>query len=281
MVVETIKELKLRIQEQKQQNKTIGFVPTMGSLHEGHLSLIKRAKKENDFVIVSVFVNPTQFAPNEDFAKYPRDIDRDEQLANSVGADLIFHPAVDEMYIPGASTYVEVEGNLTKKLCGSSRPTHFKGVTTVVTLLFHIVSPDAAYFGQKDAQQAAIIQKMVRDLHMEVNVVICPIVREEDGLALSSRNIYLNQEERKQALILYQTLKEVKKLCLNNPNVSELKTFMKKKINTMPLAMIDYVEILDADTLEEIETIDRSALAAVAVKFGKTRLIDNMRLERT
>ena len=279
MLIKKINEIKHLIKTQKMNGKKIGFVPTMGYLHEGHLSLIKQAKKENDYVIVSVFVNPTQFAPNEDFEKYPRDIQRDYDLATDAGADVVFNPKAEEIYIVGASTFVQVEGPITKKLCGASRPTHFKGVTTVVNILFNIVTPDHAYFGQKDAQQAIIIQKMVRDLHMDIDIVVCPIVREEDGLALSSRNIYLSTEERKQALILNQSLKEAQSMLNQTKNVFELKAHIMNQIQSMPLAKIDYVEVLDATTLEEIDKIEKPALAAVAVKFGNTRLIDNIILD--
>lgn len=272
-IVKTKEELRALID----YNKEIGFVPTMGYLHDGHLSLIKKAKSENDFVVVSIFVNPTQFAPHEDFEAYPRDIDRDYKLATEAGADVIYYPEVDEIYPKKASTFVEVESEMTNKLCGKSRPTHFKGVTTVVNILFNIVNPNNAYFGQKDAQQAIIIKKMVRDLHMNLNVVVCPIVRESDGLAMSSRNIYLNKEEREQAVILNQALKGALNAYKQGEfNVTKLKVLITHMIEEKPLAIIDYVEILDADTLEEINTVDNSALAAVAVKFGNTRLIDNI-----
>ncbi len=278
MRLKTINELKKILKKQKNDHKKIGLVPTMGYLHEGHLSLIRRAKLENDFVIVSIFVNPTQFTPNEDFEQYPSDINRDYDLAINNGADIIFNPKVDEMYIPGVSTFVHVEGEITKKLCGASRPTHFKGVTTIVNMLFNIITPENAYFGQKDAQQVIIIKKMVKDLHMNVNIVVCPIVRENDGLALSSRNIYLSKEERAQALILNESLTEVKLLFHKNNKVSDLRMLIIDKIKSKTLANIDYVEILDANSLEEIEIIARPAIAAVAVKFGKTRLIDNILL---
>lgn len=280
-LIKTIPDLNTWLAEHGRSSKTLGLVPTMGSLHEGHLSLIRRAKAENDLVAVSVFVNPTQFGPGEDFEKYPRDIERDYQLASSAGADIVFNPEVGEIYVPGASTEVEVKGDIPKKLCGASRPIHFKGVTTVVSILFHIVQPDSAYFGQKDAQQALIIRKMVRDLHMPVNVVVCPIVREKDGLAMSSRNIYLSPEERRQALSLNRGLKKVQAYLTSGAEecriVETLKRIVREEIEKEPLAQIEYVEILDAETLENIETIEpsRSALAAIAVRFGKTRLIDN------
>ncbi|HAH97679.1 MAG TPA: pantoate--beta-alanine ligase, partial [Firmicutes bacterium] len=263
------------------RNKTLGFVPTMGFLHGGHLSLIKAAKAQNDLVVVSVFVNPTQFAPGEDYESYPRDIDRDYQLAREAGADVVFNPNVDEIYIPGASTAVEVTGDITKKLCGASRPTHFKGVTTVVNILFNIVKPDRAYFGQKDAQQALVIKRMVRDLHMPVEVVVCPIVREVDGLAMSSRNVYLSSDERQQATCLNEALQKAADYLGSGADdcgsVAQLIKIIEGHIQRQDLAAIDYVLILDGETLDDIELIEpgKSALAAVAVKFGKTRLIDN------
>lgn len=276
-LVKTKEELYKLMEDKTKGTKTIGFVPTMGYLHEGHLSLIRKAKDDNDIVVVSVFVNPTQFAPNEDYDDYPRNIRRDYKLALGAGADIVFNPSVEEIYGEGYSTYVQVEGDITRKLCGKSRPTHFKGVTSIVNILFNIVSPDNAYFGQKDAQQAIIIKKMVRDLHMKVNVVVCPIVREEDGLALSSRNIYLKEEERQQALVLNESLKSALDKFNNGiKDVRLLKNHIIDTISSKELANIDYVEILDGETLNEIETIETKALAAVAVRFGRTRLIDNI-----
>ena len=200
MVINSIKELRSLLATARTENKTIGFVPTMGYLHEGHLSLIRKANEENNLVVVSIFVNPTQFGPNEDFETYPRDIEQDTKLALEAGADIIFNPSASEIYPKGSSSWVNVEGDITSVLCGASRPTHFQGVTTVVNILFNIVKPNRAYFGQKDAQQAAVLTKMVRDLHIDLELVVCPIVRETDGLALSSRNTYLSSEERQQAL---------------------------------------------------------------------------------
>lgn len=278
-IARSIAELKNAVKEYG-INKTIGFAPTMGYLHEGHLSLIKKAKAENDIAIVSIFVNPTQFAPGEDFEAYPRDLDRDSKLAASAEADILFFPDAKEIYPSGSSTFVEVEGSIGKKLCGSSRPSHFKGVTTVVNILFNIIQPDHAYFGQKDAQQVAVIKKMVQDLHMNVKIVNCPILREKDGLALSSRNAYLTEEERKQALILSKSLNIAMELYKSGEHdVSTLKTAIRSAINSMPLAVIDYVEILDLITLDDLEIIDAPALAAVAVRFGSTRLLDNIVLE--
>jgi pantoate--beta-alanine ligase len=273
MLIHTIAELQSHLKNQT----SIGFVPTMGFLHEGHLSLIRQAKAENKVVVVSIFVNPTQFAPNEDYEAYPRDLQRDYKLSTEAGADYVFNPTAEAIYVSGASTSVIVEGNITTRLCGQSRPTHFKGVTTVVALLFNIVQPTTAYFGQKDAQQAILIQKMVRDLHMNLVVKVCPIVREIDGLAMSSRNIYLNPDERTQATILNKALN----LALNayhkgEHNVNQLRSLITNQIQSQPLADIDYVEILDAHNLSDIETIETNAIAAVAVRFGQTRLIDNI-----
>lgn len=275
-IAKTITELKTSLEELG-RDKTIGFVPTMGYLHDGHLSLINEAKSQNDVTVVSIFVNPTQFAPGEDLDAYPRDFDRDSQLAEAAGTDLLFFPDPGEIYPPGASTFVEVEGAITRKLCGQSRPTHFKGVTTVVNILFNLIQPNRAYFGQKDAQQVAVIKKMVRDLHLPVQIAVCPIVREADGLALSSRNVFLSPEERSQALVLSQSLATAKALYESGEDrVKTLKDQIVSQINTMPLAVIDYVDILDFETLADIETITAPALAAVAVRFGSTRLIDNI-----
>jgi len=278
-ILKTIEKLKKAINDYG-ENKVIGFVPTMGFLHEGHLSLIKKASSENDITVVSIFVNPTQFGPGEDFGTYPRDLDRDARLAEDAGANILFFPDPGEIYPIGASTFVEVEGAITKKLCGSSRPTHFKGVTTVVNILFNIVNPHKAYFGQKDAQQIVVIKKMVRDLHMQVAIVACPIVRETDGLALSSRNVGLKPDERKQALILSKALNSARNLWkAGETDAKILKAVIADEINTMPLAHIDYVDILEFNTLEGIKKIAAPALAAVAVRFGNTRLIDNIILE--
>lgn len=281
MIIKTIKQLREYLDKHRKLGKTIGLVPTMGFLHEGHLSLIHKAKAENDIVVMSDFVNPTQFAPNEDFESYPRNIERDEQLATAAGADVIFYPSVEEMYPDRSSTFVEVEGDITKVLCGASRPSHFRGVTTVVAMLFNIVQPQKAYFGQKDAQQAAVLIKMVTDLHMNIELIVCPIVREKDGLAMSSRNTYLSEEERAQAVILNKALSEAKiAFDSGETNVEKLKQQIKNKINEAPLADIDYVSVYEYPSLKTIETIKNKALAAVAVRFGKTRLIDNIILEK-
>ncbi|WP_456299439.1 pantoate--beta-alanine ligase [Paramaledivibacter caminithermalis] len=280
MILNTINDIRLEIKEVLRDGKSIGFVPTMGYLHEGHLSLVKRAKQENDIVVVSIFVNPTQFGPGEDFESYPRDLERDSKLVKDAGADIVFAPQVNEMYPEGCSTYVEVEGNITKKLCGASRPGHFKGVTTIVSKLFNIVTPHRAYFGQKDAQQVAVIEKMVRDLCLDIEIVPCPIIREDDGLAMSSRNIYLNEEERRAATILSDSLFKVQEMIRHGEKqASRISDFIISNIKNEELAEIDYVEIVSAKTLEEIEEIKGDVLIALAVKIGKARLIDNIRLE--
>lgn len=281
MIINTKKELKRFIKNARNEQKTIGFVPTMGFLHEGHLSLIKKSKEENSLTVVSIFVNPTQFGPGEDFETYPRDIDTDTRLAMEAGANVIFTPSAEEIYIPGSSTWVEVEGDVTSVLCGASRPTHFRGVTTVVNMLFNIVEPDKAYFGQKDAQQAAVLTKMVQDLHMNVEIVVCPIFREADGIALSSRNTYLSEEERDQATILNKSLQLGKRAYQKGEkNVKVLTELIINSINQMPLAEIDYVNIHSYPLLQTISEVEDRAIIAVAVKFGKTRLIDNIILEK-
>ena len=281
MVLNSIEDIKRFIKNAKSKGNTVGFVPTMGFLHKGHLSLIEKAREENDIVVVSIFVNPTQFGPNEDFETYPRDMESDTKLAREAGADVIFNPSVLEIYPGESSTWVNVEGDITSVLCGASRPTHFRGVTTVVNMLFNIVEPTKAYFGQKDAQQAAVLTKMVRDLHMNLELVICPIVRESDGLALSSRNTYLSDEERAQATILNKSLQlAVEAYLQGEKETIKLIEIIKNSITTMPLAEIDYVSIYAYPTLSEIKTINQTAIAAVAVKFGKTRLIDNVILEK-
>lgn len=274
-IAETIKEVREQVKEWKKQGLSVGLVPTMGYLHEGHKSLIDRAVAENDKVVVSVFVNPMQFGPTEDLESYPRDMDRDAALCEDAGADLIFHPEPSEMYEDDFSSFVDMN-TLTGGLCGKTRPIHFRGVCTVVAKLFNIVTPDRAYFGQKDAQQLAVIRHMVSDLSYGIEIVGCPIIREEDGLAKSSRNTYLNPDERKAALILSQSLNEGKKLVeAGEKDASKIKKAITDKINTEPLAKIDYVEVVDWKTLEPVETIDGTILTAIAVYIGKTRLIDN------
>lgn len=260
----------------RREGRKIGFVPTMGYLHEGHLSLIRKARAENDVVVISIFVNPIQFGPKEDYKRYPRDLRRDLRLAREEGVDIVFYPSVKEMYPEGFCTYVEVEG-LSDVLCGKSRPGHFRGVATVCTKLFNIVGPDVAYFGQKDAQQAIIIKRMVRDLNMPLKIKVLPIVREEDGLAMSSRNTYLSKEERKQAPIIYKALRKAKEAFkAGERDAGKIKREVRDLISSMDKAKIDYVEIVDLKDLRPLKEIDRPALLAVAVWFGKARLIDNV-----
>jgi pantoate--beta-alanine ligase len=247
----------------------------MGYLHEGHLSLVRRAKEECDHVVVSIFVNPAQFGPKEDLSKYPRDLDRDLSLLESLGVDLVWTPTEQIMYPPGYQTWVEVEA-ITRPLEGSMRPGHFKGVTTIVAKLFTGVQPDKAYFGQKDAQQAAVIRQMTRDLNFPLEIVICPIVREPDGLAMSSRNVYLDPEQRKAATVLHRSLSAAKNACENGERSAEnLRQIMKDVIATEPLAEVQYVSCADYDTLEELKTVTGKTLLSMAVFMGKTRLIDN------
>ncbi len=280
-IICNISELREQLKQRSKNGiKSVGLVPTMGFLHEGHMSLIERARSENDLVVVSVFVNPTQFAKGEDLDSYPSDIDMDYKNSTEHGADIIFNPSADEMYGSDDSTYVIVDGDITTQLCGKSRPTHFKGVTTVVAKLFNIVKPTRAYFGQKDAQQVAVIEKMVRDLNFDIDIVACELVREEDGLALSSRNVYLTDKERSEALVISKSLFKVKDLFKEGErDANKLKEFLVSSIKKSDLAEVDYVEILDAKTLKEIDCIKQKSLVAVAVKFGKTRLIDNVYLE--
>ena len=269
-----IKQVREAVKEWKREGKSVGFVPTMGYLHEGHKSLIDAARRENDKVVVSIFVNPMQFGPTEDLDSYPRDLNRDAKLCEDAGVDIIFHPEADEMYADGFCSYVDMNG-LTTELCGKTRPIHFKGVCTVVTKLFHIVAPDRAYFGEKDAQQLAIIRKMVKDLNFDIEIVGCPIVREEDGLAKSSRNTYLNDKERQAALCLSRAVKTGKEVIYTGADAKEVLNSMKAIIEAEPLARIDYVMMVDALTMQPIEKADRDVLVAMAVYIGKTRLIDN------
>ena len=276
MLVKKIDEVRKLVKEWKAQGLSIGYVPTMGALHEGHESLINRAVKENDKVIVSVFVNPTQFGPNEDYDSYPRNIEKDLELCEKAGAAAVFNPEPSEMYFDNRSTQVSVSG-LTDVLCGARRPGHFNGVCLVITKFFNIVKPDRAYFGQKDAQQVAVLKRMVRDLSFDVEIVPCPIIREEDGLAKSSRNTYLSVEERKAALVLSRSLKLAKDALDNGErNADKLKEIMTNEINKEPLAKIDYVEVVDGEDLTSISgTIEHNILVPMAVYIGKTRLIDN------
>ena len=273
-VVGTVKEVREQVKEWKKQGLSVGFVPTMGYLHEGHKSLMDAARKGNDKVVVSIFVNPMQFGPTEDLATYPRDLDHDAALCESAGVDLIFHPEAEEMYEKDFCSFVDMTG-LTEGLCGKTRPIHFRGVCTVVNKLFNIVTPDHAYFGQKDGQQLAVIKRMVRDLNMDIEIVGCPIVREEDGLAKSSRNTYLSSEERKAALILSKTVALGKELAKTEKDANKVVEAMKKNIETEPLAKIDYVEAVDALSMAPVEKLEGTCMLAMAVYIGKTRLIDN------
>lgn len=278
-IVSTIEEVRNQVKAWREEDCTIGFVPTMGYLHEGHMSLIDAAG-ENDKVVVSIFVNPMQFGPNEDLASYPRDLDHDAKLCEEHGVDLIFHPTPEEMY--GDSFYAYVDMNtLTQELCGLSRPVHFRGVCTVVAKLFNIVTPDKAYFGQKDAQQLAIIKRMVKDLNMPLTIVGCPIIREEDGLAKSSRNTYLSPEERKAALVLSRSIFLGKEMAEKGERDCEkIIAAMTAEIEKEPLAKIDYVKIVDLGTMQQVKKIEGGILTAIAVYIGKTRLIDNFMYEQ-
>ena len=278
-IVDKILDVRLQVSEWKKDGLKVGFVPTMGYLHEGHESLIKKAASQNDKVVVSIFVNPIQFGPTEDLESYPRDLDRDSRLCENAGADLIFHPQKEEMYFDDFCTFVDMNG-LTEELCGKTRPIHFRGVCTVVSKLFNIVTPDRAYFGQKDAQQLAIIKQMVRDLSIGVEVVGCPIVREEDGLAKSSRNTYLSKQERQAAVVLSKSLEVGKKLLQEGErDSSKVISAITEVINKEPLAKIDYVNIVDSLSVQEVQKIEKSVLIAMAVYIGKTRLIDNFTYE--
>lgn len=277
-IVSTVEEVRSQVKEWRKEGCTVGFVPTMGYLHEGHMSLIDAAG-ENDKVVVSVFVNPIQFGPNEDLASYPRDLEHDAKLCEEHGVDLIFHPTPEEMYGDNFYTYVDMN-TLTQELCGLSRPVHFRGVCTVVAKLFNIVTPDKAYFGQKDAQQLAIIKRMVKDLNMPLTIVGCPIIREEDGLAKSSRNTYLSPEERKAALVLSRSIFLGKELVENGEcDCAKIVATMTAEIEKEPLAKIDYVKIVDLGTMQQVEKIGGGILTAIAVYIGKTRLIDNFMYE--
>jgi pantoate--beta-alanine ligase len=274
-ILRTIDSVRQWVRVQRAQRRSIHFVPTMGYFHEGHLSLMRRARDDGGAVIVSIFVNPLQFGPNEDLERYPRDFERDRQMAQSVGVDAIFAPEVAEMYPAGYQTEVRVQ-TLSQPLCGRSRPGHFEGVATVVLKLFHIVTPDRAYFGMKDYQQLRVIQQMVRDLNLPIEVVPCPIVREADGLAMSSRNVYLSPDERAAATVLYRSLQWAQaQHAAGERDAHRLRDGVYAQIAAEPLARIDYVEVVDAETLQPIERLERPALVALAVVFGKARLIDN------
>jgi pantoate--beta-alanine ligase len=277
-IIESPEEMRRYSRSVRRDGKRLGFVPTMGALHAGHLSLVKTARSQSNCVAASIFVNPLQFGANEDFGKYPRTFERDCQLLEAEKVDVLFAPKVETMYPPGAKTIVEVQG-LSERLDGRSRPGHFKGVTTVVAKLFNIVQPDLAFFGQKDAAQVAIIRRMVRDLNIDVQIVVCPIVREADGLAMSSRNAYLDPQQRKQALVLYRALTRVHFLVdKGERDVTVLVEAGKQVISEEPGARLDYLEIVDPETLEPVGDLKRGALVAVAAWVGATRLIDNIAL---
>ena len=274
-ILNSIDEVRSQIKTWRKEGLTIGLVPTMGFLHEGHESLIKRAAKENDRVIVSIFINPTQFGANEDLETYPRDMKNDEALCISAGANLIFNPSPSSMYYDDACTTINVSG-LTDGLCGAKRPVHFGGVCLVVSKLFNIITPDKAYFGEKDAQQLAVVKRMVRDLSFDIKIVGCPIVREVDGLAKSSRNIYLSERGRKAALILNESLNLSKKALINGErNARIIKDIIEEKISSEILAKIDYIEVVDSLTLKPVTNITTSILVAIAIYIENTRLIDN------
>jgi pantoate--beta-alanine ligase len=277
--IATVKRLRAYLSRRKSKGASVGLVPTMGALHAGHASLIRRSARENDVTVVSIFVNPTQFGPREDFRKYPRALAHDFRVARAAGADVVFAPSVREVYPDGFSTFVEVR-DLTSGLCGASRPGHFRGVTTVCARLFGIVAPTRAYFGEKDYQQLVVIRRMVADLNMNLAVIGCPIVRESDGLALSSRNAYLDADSRKQALVLRRSLLAARELVRKSgvSSVSRIVAAVRRIIESVPLARIDYVAVVHPDTLEPLRTVTAEAVIAVAVFFGNTRLIDNIRV---
>ena len=276
-IFRTVKEMQEFALRLKQEGRRIGLVPTMGALHEGHLTLMRAAKEATDFVIASVFVNPTQFGPNEDFDAYPRRFEEDCRKLESVGVDAVFHPQAADMYPQGFCTYVNVDGDITHKLCGAQRPIHFRGVATVVTNLFNITQADEAFFGQKDAQQVVVVCRFVQDLNLPVHINMVPIVREESGLARSSRNVYLSPEEKTAALVLSRSLRLAKDAYEKGErNAAVLKALVTKEIAGEPLAAIDYVDLFSFPALEAIETVDEKSLLALAVRIGKTRLIDNI-----
>lgn len=280
IIATTIAQVRAQVAAWKKEGLTIGLVPTMGYLHEGHASLVDEAVRQCDRVVASDFVNPTQFGPNEDLEAYPRDFDRDCALLEEHGCAMVFHPAVEEMYAPGAATYVEILSDMPKQLCGKTRPIHFRGVCTVVSKLFNIVTPDKAFFGQKDAQQLAIIRQMVRDLSYGIEIVGCPIVREADGLAKSSRNTYLSEAERQAALVLSESVFLGQKMVAEGEtDANKIVAAMTEHIQAQPLAKIDYVSAVDGVTMDPVDRIAGTVLVAMAVYIGKTRLIDNFIVE--
>lgn len=277
-IAQSIAQVRQLVREARSAGKSIGLVPTMGYLHDGHLALLKAAKTGTDFVVVSIFVNPTQFGPNEDFENYPRDVARDETLLQDGGCDVLFLPSVEEMYPKPLATTVELAG-LGQTLCGASRPTHFRGVTTVVSKLLHITMPDKAYFGQKDGQQALLIQRMVFDLNIPSEIVTVPTVREADGLAKSSRNVYLTDEERPHATVLYKALQEAKQTLMEGVRSgTSIAEEMRQRIANEPMIVLDYAEVVSRDTLEPLEKLEGPIMLAVAAFVGKARLIDNVQL---
>ena len=280
IIATTIAQVRAQVAAWKKEGLTVGLVPTMGYLHEGHASLVDEAVRQCDRVVASDFVNPTQFGPNEDLEAYPRDFDRDCALLEEHGCAMVFHPAVEEMYAPGAATYVEILSDMPKQLCGKTRPIHFRGVCTVVSKLFNIVTPDKAFFGQKDAQQLAIIRQMVRDLSYGIEIVGCPIVREADGLAKSSRNTYLSEAERQAALVLSESMFLGQKMVAEGEtDANKIVAAMTEHIQAQPLAKIDYVSAVDGVTMDPVDRIAGTVLVAMAVYIGKTRLIDNFIVE--
>lgn len=279
IIANTISQVRDQVRQWRREGLTVGLVPTMGYLHEGHGSLVGKAAEDCDRVVASVFVNPTQFAPGEDLASYPRDFERDCEILEKQGCSMVFHPSVDEMYPDGngkTDTYIEILNDMPKQLCGRTRPNHFRGVCTVVGKLFNIVLPDKAYFGEKDAQQLAIIRRMVRDLSYGIEIVGCPIVREPDGLAKSSRNIHLKPDERKAAAVLYRSLKIAEEMASDGEKSSKAVTdAVRAEIEKEPLAEVEYVSAVDSLSMEPVETVGKGTLIAIAVRIGHTRLIDN------
>jgi len=279
ITVETIPGLRQMVKAAVSKEKTVGFIPTMGYFHEGHLSLIRRAKEENDLVVVSLFVNPIQFGPKEDLESYPRDLRRDQELAAKAGADILFAPEAGEMYPPDYQTYVEV-AEVSQGLCGASRPGHFRGVATVVLKLLNIVAADRAYFGEKDAQQLRVIRRMAIDLNLATEIIGCPIVREADGLAMSSRNVYLNTQERQAALVLYRALETAKQMIeAGERDTQTVDRVMRAVFGAEPLAKLDYIEIVNNKSLQPLPVLTDEILIAIAARVGKTRLIDNMSIK--
>ncbi|MGD9215160.1 MAG: pantoate--beta-alanine ligase [Desulfobacteraceae bacterium] len=279
-IIETKQELRRVINSARRSNHSIGFVPTMGYLHEGHLSLMRRARRENDLVVTSVFVNPAQFGPREDLDTYPRNDARDKELMLKERVDIAFFPTVSELYPDGYSTYVEVKGSLTQGLCGRSRPRFFRGVTTIVAKLFHLVTPDRAYFGAKDAQQSAVVRQMVKDLDFNLKIVVCPTVREADGLAMSSRNSYLSPQHRTDAVVISKSLESARQMIADGErNAHKIYQSIKREIDKVPDAIIDYIAVVDAMTLVDVKTLNGEILIAAAIKLAGTRLIDNIQIK--